>query len=136
MDLACHHAKFEPLFELRAGAEAEVERIVERQLRDPDSVVWVADAGNALAGFCAVRIDRAPPIHEEDQRAEITDLFVSALHRRSGVGRALVEEALGWVQQRGVERVAVRVATRNDPGQGFWRALGFVDFMDVLHRRL
>jgi len=89
-----------------------------------------------LLGFCTVRIDRAPPIQREVRRAEITDLMVRANERRRGVGRALVERALGWVEERGVERCEVRVASRNAEGQSFWRSLGFGDWMDVLQRRL
>jgi GNAT superfamily N-acetyltransferase len=52
------------------------------------------------------------------------------------VGRVLVERALRWAGERGVERCEVRVATRNREGQGFWRSLGFGDLMDVLQRPL
>ena len=89
-----------------------------------------------MLGFCSVRIDRAPPIQLEVRRAEITDLMVDANERRRGLGRALVESALAWVEGRGVERCEVRVASRNAEGQGFWRSLGFGDLMDVLQRRL
>ena len=105
-------------------------------LRDPDAAIFVYERDGALLGFCTVRLDRAPPIQVEVQRAEITDLMVLASERRRGVGRALVERALGWVEERGVERCEVRVASRNAEGQGFWRSIGFGDLMDVLHRQL
>ena len=56
--------------------------------------------------------------------------------RRRGIGSALARAALAWVRERGVARVEVRVAARNPEGQGFWRAQGFSDWMDVLERRL
>jgi ribosomal protein S18 acetylase RimI-like enzyme len=84
----------------------------------------------------AVRIDRAPPILVESERAEITDLMVIDAQRRRGLGRALVERALHWVSGRGLERCEIRVAASNAAGQAFWRALGFGDLMDVLQRRL
>ena len=40
------------------------------------------------------------------------------------------------LRRNGMKRVEVRVASRNPEGQAFWRALGFGDLMDVLHRRL
>ena len=86
--------------------------------------------------MCIVRIDRAPPILEEIERAEITDLGVRESFRRRGIGRALLGEALQWVAASGVNRVEVQVAHGNVEGQGFWRAAGFADFMDVLHKRL
>jgi len=105
-------------------------------LRDPGAAIFVYERDDAILGFCSVRIDRAPPIQVEVQRAEITDLMVLASQRRRGVGRALVDRALGWVKERGVERCEVRVASLNIEGQDFWRSIGFADLMDVLQRRL
>ena len=105
-------------------------------LRDLDATIFVCERDDVLLGFCTVRIDRALPIRVEAQRAEITDLMVRARERRRGVGRALVERALIWVEERGVERCEIRVASRNAEGQRFWRSIGFDDWMDVLHRRL
>jgi len=141
-----HHAAFEPRFALRAGAENEVGRLIGAQLRDPDVAIFVHEASDAapsvpgphpaLSGFCAVRIDRAPPICAEAARAEITEVAVCASLRRRGIGRALVEAALHWVRERGVDHVEARVVSRNPEGQHFWRSLGFGVFVDVLHRRL
>ncbi len=131
-----HHASVDPLFALRPDAGAEIRRLLAATLRDPDAAIFVYERDGALLGFCTVRIDRALPIQVEVQRAEITDLMVCASQRRRGLGRALVERALSWVEERGVERCEVRVASRNSEGQRFWRAIGFDDFMDVLHRRL
>jgi len=56
--------------------------------------------------------------------------------RRRGIGRALAVAATDWVRGCGVQRIEVQVASRNVEGQAFWRALGYGDLMDVLHRRL
>jgi GNAT superfamily N-acetyltransferase len=132
------HAARDPLYALVPGAEGEVRRLVDAQLRDPDTATFVAERADSagLAGLCIVRVDRAPPIHAETRRAEITDLYVEDARRRRGVGSALVERAYAWARQRGAPRVEVRVAAHNEVGRAFWRAQGFGDFMDVLHRRL
>jgi ribosomal protein S18 acetylase RimI-like enzyme len=136
LELTRHHAALGGPFALRRGAAPEVRRLLAAQLRDPDLACFVFEEGGALAGFCAVRIDRALPIAEETRRAEITDLAVRAGARRRGIGSALAEAALAWSRERRVARVEVRVAARNPEGQGFWRARGFSDWMDVLERRL
>jgi ribosomal protein S18 acetylase RimI-like enzyme len=134
--IAAHHAPLDPLFAMRRGAESELSALLGAILRDPDAAVHVYEADGDLVGLCIVRIAHAPPIMEETQRAEITDLGVREDRRRLGIGRRLVRSALDWLSLRGVERVEVRVATANAEGQAFWRALGFDDLMDVLHRRL
>ena len=131
-----YHASLESLFALRDGAEDEVRRIVDAQLRDPDTALFVHDEAPTLAGLCVVRVDRAPPVHAEVCRGEITDLFVREAARRRGIGRALAETAFDWARERGALRIEVRVAVANHAGRAFWQASGFESFMDVLHRRL
>ena len=131
-----HHEALDPLFRMRSGAEGELRELLASLRRDPDAEIFVWDEDGDLPGLCIVRIDRAPPILEEIERAEITDLGVRKDHRRRGIGRVLVRRALRWVKEGGVERVEIHVAHGNTEGQAFWRAQGFADLMDVLHKRL
>jgi len=131
-ELSDHHAAIDARHALRPDAEREIRRLIASELRDPDALVLLFEH----SGLCMTRIQQAPPIRREAQRAEIGELFVRADARRRGVGRALVGEALAWVRERGVERVVVRVDAANALGQAFWRGIGFDDSMDVLERRL
>jgi ribosomal protein S18 acetylase RimI-like enzyme len=131
-----HHAHLDALFTMRKDAAGELRELLLASLRDRDAEILVYDVDGDLPGMCIVRIDHAPPILEEVERAEITDLGVRESYRRRGIGRALVAEALRWVQESGVARVEVQVAHGNEEGQAFWRAAGFGDFMDVLQKRL
>ncbi len=136
-----HHAGLDPLFRMRRGpvAEGELRELLRALHRDPDAEILVYDSQGDpadLCGLCIVRIDRAPPILEETERAEITDLGVRPAVRRKGIGRLLVEEATSWVRDRGVARIEIQVATGNREGQAFWRSIGYADLLDVLHKRL
>jgi ribosomal protein S18 acetylase RimI-like enzyme len=131
-----HHENLDPLFTMRSGADAELRELITSLYRDPDAEILVYDEGGNLPGMCIVRIDRAPPIMSEVERAEITDLGVRASERRRGIGDLLVDAALKWVRAGAVDRVEVQVACGNREGQAFWRSRGFGDLMDVLHKRL
>jgi len=140
-----HHAGLDPLFRMRRGpvAEGELRELLRAMARDPDAAILVFDATasgppgqSIIEGICIVRIDRAPPILEETERAEITDLGVRPECRRRGIARQLVEEAMGWVRDAGVDRVEIQVASGNVEGQAFWREMGYTDLMHVLHKRL
>jgi ribosomal protein S18 acetylase RimI-like enzyme len=143
-----HHSALDPFFTQRTGAaaEREVRDLIARLHRDRDAAIFVAEipeeartAGaeaETVVGICIVRVDRAPPILEETERGEITDLFVRPEARRGGVARELADAALGWLRAAGVQRVEIQVAVGNAEGQAFWRALGFGDLMDVLQKRL
>lgn len=135
--LLSHHQLIDPHWRMAAGAEQEWQAFLGRLLRDPDAAVLVWDEPDGdLLGFCAAQIGRAPPVMAERARCEVTDLFVREDARRRGIAAALVNAALAWCVERGVDRVVARVATQNTEGQAFWRAAGFGDFVDVLQRRL
>jgi len=134
--ITLHHAPLDPVFRMRPGADVAVRELLGAIHRDTDSAIFVVDEAGDLPGMCIVRIDSAPPIMVEDERAEITDLGVRPEARRKGLGTALVDAALAWVRASGVERVEVHVAKANAEGQAFWRARGFGDLMDVLQKRL
>jgi len=131
-----HHEPLDPVFRMRDDADGELAELLRAMVRDPDCEILVYDEQGDLPGMLIVRIDQAPPIMDEVQRAEITDLGVRDGERRRGIGTALVETALDWVRASGVARVEVQVAHGNAEGQAFWRARGFGDFMDVLDKRL
>ena len=134
-ELLAHHAAIEPALAVRPDAAALLRGLLARQLCDRDSAVFVVEAAGELAGFCAVRVERAPSVLVEAARAEISELGVASGRRRQGIGRALAEAARRWAESQAAARVEVRVAARNPEGQAFWRALGYDAFVDVLHRR-
>ena len=134
IQLTDHHAALDPHFALRPDAEAEVRRLLDAQLRDPDTAIFVS--GDPPGAFVIVNVRHAPPIHPEKCRAEITDLYVAPPLRRRGAGRALVAVATGWAIAGGAERVEVRVSPHNREAQAFWRAQGYGAHIEVLHRRV
>jgi GNAT superfamily N-acetyltransferase len=134
--LTRHHEALDPAFALRPGAEAEVRRLLEAHLGDPATAIFLADDAAPPDGFAIAHLSRAPPIHPETCRAEITDLFVAPAARRRGLGRALVAAATRWAKGRGAERLEARVVAGNDLGQAFWRSVGFASCVDVLQRRV
>lgn len=133
--LLLHHVAL-PGFAPAPGPEDALRAHLAELAADPAGALLVAERDASLAGFVALRAVRRPPLFAETERGEIEALFVRQEDRRAGVGRALVAEALGWMEARGLPRAALQVAVANEAGQRFWRALGFADAMDVLERPL
>jgi GNAT superfamily N-acetyltransferase len=133
--LAEHHAPAAGLAPAPGTAFALRDHLL-AVLRDPDSVLLVAEEDGQLVGFGSARVLRRPPIFAETARGEIEALFVREPARRAGTGRAVAERLLAWLAERGLARAALQVASGNAEGQRFWRALGFTDSMDVLERPL
>ena len=131
-----HHRRIDPLFTMRPEADDALRDLLGAMQRDPETLILVYDEGGDLPGMLIVRIDQSPPILRETERAEITDLGVRESERRRGIANVLLDVGLDWVRASGVSRVEVHVAKGNPEGQGFWRARGFADLMDVLHLRM
>lgn len=52
-------------------------------------------------------------------------MWTAPSHRRSGVGRLLVERVLEWARERGVERIHLLVTANNHGAIRFYESLGF-----------
>ena len=131
-----HHQHLDPMFEMRPDAGEVLRELLAGMLRDPDALILVYDENGDLPGMLICRIDHAPAIMRETERAEITDLGVRESERRRGIAGELVSAALRWIRTAGVERVEVQVARGNPEGEAFWRERGFANLMDVMHLRL
>jgi ribosomal protein S18 acetylase RimI-like enzyme len=139
------HAELHPTFpadpwgQERATALAQT---LERELRDPDVVLLLAVEASAPppaprpVGFCLARRALAPAPIAEESRGHLDEIWVDPAWRRRGLGRRLVRAALEVLRVAGVTRVEVRVLHANQGALGFWDALGFEPFVDVLERRL
>lgn len=83
------------------------------------STLLVADHDDAVAGFVHAAWDAA------GSEGSLLRVYVDPDHRGAGVGRRLVEAATDALFDRGVERVTAMALAANDPGDAFYRAVGF-----------
>jgi ribosomal-protein-alanine N-acetyltransferase len=105
---------------------APIERAVfsdpwsERDLSDcvrTDVPFLIAEQGGAVIGYVIA--------HHALDEAEILNLGVVPTHQREGVGRALVQEMLARLRERGVTTVFLEVRESNAVARRLYRALGF-----------
>ena len=112
------------------------ERILDAKPREDWTIRIAETEAGSPVGFVMATWATRPEFFHETSRGKIEDTWIRPEHRRSGIGRALIEQVLDWIQGRGAGRVILQVAGRNDAGQAFWRELGFEPFMDVMQRDL
>ena len=55
----------------------------------------------------------------------INKIAVERLHRRRGLARMLMEEAIIFARAHDIRTVALEVRASNEPAQAFYRSLGF-----------
>ena len=83
-------------------------------------VAFVAVDGGADVGLIRCAADRSTA-----DAARIGSLWVAPRARGTGVGAALVEQALEWARTQGFARVILDVSDDNEPAIALYRLQGF-----------
>jgi ribosomal protein S18 acetylase RimI-like enzyme len=83
----------------------------------------VAIEGDRLVGYVTVQRERHPVMRHVASLA----IAVAADARGRGIGRRLMEEAIGWATSVGIEKIVLSVYPHNEPALSLYRSLGFVE---------
>jgi RimJ/RimL family protein N-acetyltransferase len=89
--------------------------------RHPDAAVFVADDDGAVVG----RLSLARDPHGASRHVADLGLMVAATHRRRGIGRALLEQAVAWAAEAGVTKLELHVFPWNEPAIALYDDFGF-----------
>ena len=89
--------------------------------RPPDAAVYLADDGDAVVG----RLSLARDVHPSSAHVADLGLMVAASHRRRGVGRGLLDQAVAWAESAGVRKLELHVFPWNEPAIALYDAYGF-----------
>ncbi|MBS1529026.1 MAG: GNAT family N-acetyltransferase [Bacteroidetes bacterium] len=99
------------------------ERFIQERLANNESVIFVATDGTVPAGFtqlypqcssvCAVR------------NWILNDLYVDNAYRKTGVGRALIDQAMAFAKSQAATFVQLETAVDNYSAQRLYEAIGF-----------
>jgi ribosomal protein S18 acetylase RimI-like enzyme len=87
-----------------------------------DGTVLVAVKKAGIAGVIAISEQRH---FTGEMDGYIGELAVTSQAGRQGIGRALIEAAETWAQDRGLRHLTVQTGTANVPARHFYAALGF-----------
>ena len=90
--------------------------------RHPDAAVYVAEADGSIVGRLSIARDPHPASHH------VADLglMVAAGHRRRGIGRRLLQQAVVWAASSEVTKLELHVFPWNAPAIELYGGFGFV----------
>ena len=91
--------------------------------RSRSAAVFVAEAPEGVVARLSVARDP----HPASSHVADLGLMVAASHRRRGIGRALLEQAVEWARQSAVSKLELHVFPHNEPALALYRAFGFVE---------
>lgn len=97
-----------------------------RFLRRNPATCFVAEEEDRLVGILLCGHD--------GRRGYIYHTAVHPDFRRRGLGKALVDAALGALRAEGIMKAALVVFSANETGNAFWEAIGFETRKDLVYR--
>ena len=86
--------------------------------------VLVAEVDGTPAGYVKVGLPTEAPSNAHVQMVQ--SITVDAAFRRRGVGRALIDAAVGEARTRGARRLTLRVLSHNHAAIALYESAGFV----------
>jgi len=95
------------------------------QLRARDVAVFVAEQDGEVVGYVYAGVEEKSWMALRDVAGFVHDVVVDESARREGVGSKLVEHAAEWLALRGVPRVMLWTAEKNEGAQRLFAKLGF-----------
>jgi RimJ/RimL family protein N-acetyltransferase len=100
---------------------ADERRYLRSLRRSRDAAVFVAEVGDGIVARLSVGRDPHPA------SAHVADLglMVAKGHRRRGIGRALLEQAVEWARAVGVSKLELHVFPHNEPAIRLYEIFGF-----------
>jgi RimJ/RimL family protein N-acetyltransferase len=101
---------------------AEERRYLKALRRYAHAAVYVAEAPSGIVG----RLSLARDSHPASYHVADLGLMVAAGHRRKGVGRALLEQAVEWARASGVRKLELHVFPHNEPAIKLYEGFGFI----------
>ena len=107
-----------------------------KQLKDVDSVVFVAEDGGKVIGYVYAALEPVSWKELRDACGFIHDILVEESNRRAGTATALMEAAMQWLRERGAPRVILGTADKNERAQRLFAKLGFRRTMVEMTREL
>ena len=109
----------------RPGTPAGYASFISTQLEDSDKAVLVADDNRSVVGYAYAAVEGYDYMALRGPAGVLHDIVVDPLHRGRGVGRLLLDAALEFFTSRGVPRVVLWTAERNEAAQRLFASMGF-----------
>jgi ribosomal protein S18 acetylase RimI-like enzyme len=124
-ELVRQHHHFDPArFMLVEPIEQGYRWFLSTQLEREDVLLLVAEVDGVIAGYLYGSIEERNWELLLDTSGAIHDLYVEARHRKQGIAKALMTDAIERLKAR-APRLVLNTATQNEAAQKLFASLGF-----------
>jgi ribosomal protein S18 acetylase RimI-like enzyme len=108
-----------------AGTEHGYASFLGTQLEEPNVIILVADREGQVLGYTYAGLEGWDYMALRAPAGAVYDIVVDPAHRSHGVGRMLLDATLAALEDRGVPRVVLSTAERNEAAQRLFARAGF-----------
>jgi GNAT superfamily N-acetyltransferase len=123
----------------RPDAESTMTRWLTERFRQPNTLGFVAEELDVLAGFLIARVDdweSVPPVIRPRRIGIIDALYVTEQFRRRGLGSRLIDTAIQRMRTANAIAVETIYDAWNDGAAETWHRAGFAPWMVHAYRML
>jgi ribosomal protein S18 acetylase RimI-like enzyme len=106
------------------------------QVDNPNIVLLVAEEDEVIVGYAYAGIEGHDYMSLRGPAGVLHDIVVDPAHRGCGIGRLLLDASLTALEKRGVPRVVLSTAERNEAAQRLFERAGFRRTMIEMTREL
>lgn len=128
IDLEKYERRFCKILKDSGSVDEYLKKSRERIKRE-DCVFFVAEEASKIIGYVLGEIEKPAHHYIYENRGFIVDAFISKEHRGKGIGEKLTEKLLEWFKSKGIKWVKVSAFTTNISAIGFWKKMGFKDYV-------
>jgi len=109
---------------------------LEGELLRSEVVMLAAVKGGAVLGYAYAGVEGSDYMALRGPAGVLYDLIVDHTRRGEGIGRMLLGATLSELASRGVPRIVLSTAARNEAAQGFFAKVGFRPTMIEMAREI
>jgi ribosomal protein S18 acetylase RimI-like enzyme len=110
---------------LRADAPQRARELFAAQLDSAGEVMFLAEHGGQVVGILRCVESTGSPLLHPARYGYVSSVFVSPGARRRGILRALLDRAVRWCEERGLDEMRLHSVAGDEVSEAAWDALGF-----------
>jgi len=132
------HHELDPQRFIAASPDSEnlYGAFIGRQMKLPDAIVLVAEHEGEVAAYAYATVEGFDYMSLRGPAGALQDIVVDPAHRQRGIGRMLLDAVIAELGKRGVPRVVLSTAERNETAQRLFSSAGFRRTMIEMTREI
>lgn len=107
--------------------------INESLVSNQQEIVFIATVDELPVGFCCVQLFKS--MCYSQNYAEITELYVDDLHRRTGIAMALMQTIEEYFKNETISGYQLFTGGSNFSAQSFYEKIGYLKTNEIMYRK-